>query len=138
MVRDIMKDPVFLSIKSADATRADLPAAMDLLETLNAHRHECIGMAANMIGVSKRIIVYVDQQNGQAQLMLNPVITAKSKPYDTEEGCLSLPGVRPTTRYEKISVEYFDLSFRKHKGSFTGLTAQIIQHEIDMTNGILI
>jgi peptide deformylase len=138
MVREIMKDPLFLSVKSADATRADIPAAMDLLETLNAHRHECIGMAANMIGVSKRIIVYVDQISGQPQLMLNPVITAKSKPYDTEEGCLSLPGVRPTVRYEKITVEYFDLAFKKHKGTFTGLTAQIIQHEIDMTNGILI
>jgi len=129
---------MFLSIKSTDAVKADLPVAMDLLDTLNAHRHECVGMAANMIGVSKRIIVFVDEQSGQPRLMLNPAIVSKSKPYDTEEVCLSLPGVRPTTRYEKIAVEYFDLSFRKHKGTYTGFTAQIIQHEIDMTNGILI
>jgi len=129
---------MFLSIKSMDAIKADLPVAMDLLDTLNAHRHECVGMAANMISVSKRIIVFMDEQSGQPQLMLNPQIVSKSKPYDTEEGCLSLPGVRPTTRYEKIVVEYFDLSFRKHKGTYTGVTAQIIQHEIDMTNGILI
>ena len=138
MVRDIMKDPMFLSIKSSDAVKADLPVAMDLLDTLNAHRHECVGMAANMIGVSKRIIVFVDERGDQPQLMLNPSIVSKSKPYETEEGCLSLPGVRPTTRYEKIAVEYYDLSFRKHKGTYTGFTAQIIQHEIDMTNGILI
>ena len=138
MIREIMKDPLFLSVKSTDAGRADIQTAMDLLETLNAHRHECIGMAANMIGVSKRIIVYVDQNSGMPQLMLNPVITAKSKPYQTEEGCLSLPGVRPATRFEKITVEYQDLSLRKHKSTFTGLTAQIIQHEVDMTNGILI
>ncbi len=138
MIREIMKDPLFLSVKSTDAGMADIQTAMDLLETLNAHRHECIGMAANMIGVSKRIIVYVDQNSGMPQLMLNPVITAKSKPYQTEEGCLSLPGVRPATRFEKITVEYQDLSLRKHKGTFTGLTAQIIQHEVDMTNGILI
>ena len=102
------------------------------------HRHECVGMAANMIGVSRRIIVFVDEQSGQPQLMLNPVITTRSKPYDTEEGCLSLPGVRPAKRFGKISVEYFDMGFRKHKGTYTGFTAQIIQHEIDMTNGILI
>ena len=138
MIREIMKDPLFLSVRSTDATKADIPAAMDLLDTLNAHRHECVGMAANMIGVSKRIIVFVDELSGQPQLMLNPAITAKSKPYETEEGCLSLPGVRPATRYGKITVEYFDLSFRKHKGTYTGFTAQIIQHEIDMTNGILI
>lgn len=138
MVKDICRNPMFLSIKSTDAVKADLPVAMDLLDTLNAHRHECVGMAANMIGVSKRIIVFVDEQSGQPRLMLNPAIVSKSKPYDTEEVCLSLPGVRPTTRYEKIAVEYFDLSFRKHKGTYTGFTAQIIQHEIDMTNGILI
>ena len=138
MVRDIMKDPMFLSIRSTDATKADIPAAIDLLDTLNAHRHECVGMAANMIGISKRIIVYVDEQSGQPQLMLNPSIVSRSNPYEAEEGCLSLPGVRPATRYEKISVEYYDLSFRKHKGTYTSFTAQIIQHEIDMTNGILI
>ncbi len=138
MVREIMRDPLFLLVRSTDATKADIPVAMDLLDTLNAHRHECVGMAANMIGVSKRIIVFVDGSGGQPQLMLNAAITAKSKPYETEEGCLSLPGVRPATRYEKIVVEYFDLGFRKHKGTYTGFTAQIIQHEIDMTNGILI
>ena len=129
---------MFLSIKSTDAVKADLPVAMDLLDTLNAHRHECVGMAANMIGVNKRIIVFVDEQSEQPQLMLNPQIVSKSKPYNTEEGCLSLSGVRKATRYEKIVVEYFDLSFRKHKGTYIGFTAQIIQHEIDMTNGILI
>ena len=138
MIKPICKDPMFLAIKSSDAGKADIPAAMDLLETLNAHRHECIGMAANMIGVSKRIIVYVDRQSGQPQLMLNPAIVSRSGPYETEEGCLSLPGERKTTRYKKITVEYFDLGFHKRKGTFEGLTAQIIQHEIDMTNGILI
>ena len=138
MIREIVKDQLFLSIKSSDAGPGDLPAAMDLLDTLNAHRRECIGMAANMIGVSKRIIVYVDEKSGLPQLMLNPAIVSGSKPYETEEGCLSLPGVRKTQRFDKISVEYFDLGFKKHKGTFTGLTAQVIQHEIDMTNGILI
>ena len=138
MVRDIVKDPLFLSIKSTDAGREDIKTAIDLLDTLNAHRHECVGMAANMIGVSKRIIVFVDEQSGQPQLMFNPVIVSKSQPYETEEGCLSLPGVRPATRYEKISVEYLDMGLRRHKGTYTGFTAQIIQHEIDMTNGILI
>ncbi len=138
MIKPIVKDPLFLSIKSTDAVKSDIPAAMDLLDTLNAHRHECVGMAANMIGVSRRIIVFVEEQSGQPQLMLNPVIVSKSKPYQTEEGCLSLPGTRPAERFEKIVVEYFDLGFRKHRGTYTGFTAQIIQHEIDMTNGILI
>ena len=138
MIKPIVKDPLFLSIKSTDAVKSDIPAAMDLLDTLNAHRHECVGMAANMIGVSRRIIVFVEEQSGQPQLMLNPVIVSKAKPYRTEEGCLSLPGTRPAERSEKIVVEYFDLGFRKHRGTYTGFTAQIIQHEIDMTNGILI
>ena len=133
-----MKDPLFLSKKSEAATIEDLPIAMDLLDTLAAHRHECVGMAANMIGVHKRIIVFTDESDGQNKSMFNPVITAKSGEYEAEEGCLSLPGTRKTRRFNKITVEYLDLNFRKKTGKYTGFTAQIIQHEIDMTNGILI
>lgn len=138
MIKPIMKDPLFLSKKSEAATIEDLPIAMDLLDTLAAHRHECVGMAANMIGVHKRIIVFTDESDGQNKSMFNPVITAKSGEYEAEEGCLSLPGTRKTRRFNKITVEYFDLNFRKKTGKYTGFTAQIIQHEIDMTNGILI
>lgn len=137
MVRPIMRDMMFLSRKSTPATKADLPVAQDLADTLRAHSHECVGMAANMIGVSKRIIVV---SVGVANVvMINPVITAHSKEqYETEEGCLSLTGVRKTKRYESVTVEYCDMQMIKRKGTFTGFTAQIIQHEIDHCNGIII
>ena len=136
MVRDIMKDPIFLGRKSLPATKEDIGVARDLLETLIAHSEGCVGMAANMIGVSKRIIAVNDE--GSYLLMLNPVILKFSGPYDTEEGCLSLSGVRPTRRYKSIKVQYETVNFEKRIKTFTDYTAQIIQHEIDHCNGILI
>ena len=136
MIRPIMKDPLFLAVPSQRATAADKQIAMDLLDTLRANLDGCVGMAANMIGVHKRIIAV---HTGIAQIaMLNPKIVSKNGPYETEEGCLSLPGVRKTKRYEKIEVEYQDLSMKKQRRSFSGFTAQIIQHEIDHCDGILI
>ena len=136
MIREIMKDPVFLAQKSVPAVESDLSVAQDLLETLEAHKAGCVGMAANMIGVSKRIIAFDD--NGTYMVMMNPVITEKAGPYDTEEGCLSLSGVRATLRYEKIKVSYQNLKMQKKTRTFHGWTAQIIQHEVDHCNGILI
>ena len=136
MVREIMKDPIFLGQKSRPATAEDLPIARDLLDTLAAHRDGCVGMAANMIGVHKRIIAV---HTGIAQIaMLNPKIVSKNGAYETEEGCLSLPGVRKTKRYQTIEVEYQDLNMKKQRRTFAGFTAQIIQHEIDHCDGILI
>ncbi|MBR5491460.1 MAG: peptide deformylase [Oscillospiraceae bacterium] len=136
MVREIMKDPIFLAQKSQKARAEDLPVAQDLLETLIAHADGCVGMAANMIGVNKCIIAFNDE--GSYTLMLNPVIKKFSGAYETEEGCLSLPGVRPCRRYKTIKVEYETLKLEKRIKTYTGYTAQIIQHEIDHTNGILI
>ena len=136
MERTICKDMLLLSRPSKDADISDLPTAMDLMDTLKSHRASFVGMAANMIGVLKRIIVF---STGPAVFcMMNPVITARSGPYETEEGCLSLSGTRKTTRYKNITVSYQDLSFHKKQQKFTGYTAQIIQHEIDHTNGIVI
>ena len=136
MVREIMKDPIFLSLKSAPATKDDLNVGRDLLDTLAAHREGCVGMAANMIGVSKRIIVFDNE--GADMLMFNPEIVKCSGPYRTEEGCLSLSGVRSTVRYRSIKVRYQNEEFAVRLKTFTGWTAQIIQHEIDHCNGILI
>ncbi|MBR6525080.1 MAG: peptide deformylase [Clostridia bacterium] len=136
MIREIVHDPVFLAIPSVQADEKDLPIAQDLLDTLNYHRAGCVGMAANMIGVSKRIIVFDDY--GTGMVMLNPVITEKTGPYETEEGCLSLSGVRKTLRYEKIKVSYQNLKLQKKTRTFHGWTAQIIQHEVDHCDGILI
>lgn len=137
MIRQLVHDPIFLAMKSAPATKDDLPAAKDLLDTLIAHREDCVGMAANMIGVSKRIIVF--NNNGMFMTMLNPEITAKSGPYDTEEGCLSLlGGPRPAKRFRRITVQYQSQDMQWRTGSFDGWTAQIIQHEIDHCNGVLI
>ena len=136
MVRPINHDPVSLSRKSAPATRGDLPVAEDLLDTLRANADRCVGMAANMIGVHKHIIAVTV---GFLQMvMLNPVITAKSGPYEAEEGCLSLPGVRKTRRFETITLTYQDRNFQTHTQTFTGFAAQIIQHEVDHCDGILI
>ena len=136
MVREICKDMLFLARKSEPATPDDLPVAADLLETLEAHADGCVGMAANMIGILKRIIV-VDCE-GEALLMYNPVIESSSNPYGTEEGCLSLEGLRPATRYRNITVLYEDENFSPRKRSFSGYTAQIIQHEIDHCDGVVI
>lgn len=136
MVREIMKDPVFLAQPSVAATREDADVAKDLLDTLTAHADGCVGMAANMIGVLKNIIVICD---GNKQVVLvNPKITMKLRPYPAEEGCLSLPGIKKTIRYEEIIVEYQDADFKPKKKKYTGWTAQIIQHEVDHCNGILI
>lgn len=136
MIRPVMKDQFFLSQKSQPATREDLPVAQDLLDTLTAHSHECVGMAANMIGVLKRIIVF--DNNGTYTIMLNPEILSKSGSFETMEGCLSLSGQRPTTRYQTIKVRYQDVNLRPRVATYTGFPAQIIQHEIDHCDGILI
>lgn len=136
MIKPIVKDMFFLRQVSEPATPADRAVAQDLLDTLKANRAGCVGLAANMIGVKKCIIAvslgFLDVA------MFNPVITAKSGPYDTEEGCLSLPGVRRCKRFRKITVEYYDMNFAKQTGTFEDFPAQIIQHEIDHCNGVLI
>lgn len=136
MVKEIMKDPIFLSLKSSPATIEDLPVAQDLLDTLAAHRDGCVGMAANMIGVRKCIIIF--DNDGTDMVMFNPEIVKCSEPYQTEEGCLSLSGIRQTKRYRSIKVRYQNADFAVRIKTFTGRTAQIIQHEIDHCNGILI
>lgn len=136
MVRPIMKDVLFLGQKSETATKADLSVAQDLMDTLASHKDECVGMAANMIGVKKNIIVVnVGFFNVP---MINPVILKKEEPFEAEEGCLSLVGSRKTTRYKKITVEYCDIEMKKHVQEFTDWTAQIIQHECDHLQGIII
>ena len=136
MVKEIIKDPLFLAQKSLPATEDDKQVVEDLLDTLRANLDRCVGMAANMIGVKKCIIVVAA---GPFQFaMINPVITAKRKPFQTEEGCLSLQGKRPCTRYEEIEVDYLDQNFAKQHGKYVGWTAQIIQHEVDHCNGIVI
>ena len=136
MIRPIMHDPLFLSQPSQPATKVDLPTLTDLVDTLLCHRKECVGMAANMIGVHKRIIAFDDA--GMIKTMLNPEIVEKSGEYEAEEGCLSLFGVRKTKRYEKITVRFDNALGQKQVMAFFGWTAQIIQHEIDHCNGILI
>ena len=137
MVRELMHDPIFLAQKSAPATVEDLPVARDLLDTLTFHKEGCVGMAANMIGVTKRIIVF--DCEGSYMTMLNPEILKASGEYETEEGCLSLLGSpRKTKRFRKIKVKYQNLQMQVRMKTFEGWTAQIIQHEIDHCNGILI
>lgn len=136
MVREIVKDRILLARKALLATEEDLPIAEDLLDTLRAHREECVGMAANMIGANKRIIVFADGDKMTA--LLNPVILEKSEPYEAEEGCLSLPGTRKTLRFGKITVGYQNKRMEQKRRTFTGFPAEIIQHEIDHCEGILI
>lgn len=136
MVREIVHDMLFLARKAEPATKDDMPIARDLMDTLAAHREGCVGMAANMIGFNKNIIIV--SMGFFDMVMFNPVITNKSGPYETEEGCLSLTGQRKTTRYENIEVEFTDMSWKKQKMSYSGWIAEIIQHEIDHTNGIII
>ena len=136
MVRSIIHDPFFLAQKSEVATEADRQVAEDLLDTLRANLDRCVGMAANMIGVKKAVIVVAA---GPIQfVMINPVITKKKGAYQTEEGCLSLEGVRPCTRYHEIEVDYQDQNFQKQHGKYSGWIAQIIQHEMDHVQGIVI
>ena len=137
MVKELVHDPIFLGQKSETATADDLEVSQDLLDTLTAHKETCVGMAANMIGVKKRIICFDD--NGTYKTMFNPEIIKKSEPYETEESCLSLLGEpRKTKRYKKIKVQYQTLDFKVRTKTYEGWTAQIIQHEIDHCNGILI
>ena len=136
MIKPICKDTIILSQKSVPATKADMQVVDDLLDTLKANADRCVSMAANMIGVTKRIIV--SSIGPMIIPMINPVITKRSGPYETEEGCLSLDGVRKTIRYQSIEVEFFDKNFIKKKQSFTGFSAQIIQHEVDHCDGVLI
>lgn len=136
MIQPIMKDEFFLRQPSEPATPADRQVVNDLLDTLAAHQSECVGMAANMIGVKKNIIaVNIGAIN---VAMLNPKIVRRSGSYQTEEGCLSLTGTRKTTRYKTIEIQWKDLDFKTHRGTFTGFTAQIIQHECDHLQGIII
>lgn len=136
MIKPIIKDPIFLSQPSSSATPEDAPVIQDLLDTLAANADHCVGMAGNMIGVKKNIIVV---STGFLPLvMVNPKILKKSQPYEIEEGCLSLVGVRKTTRYQNIEVEYLDRNFKKQRQKYSGWIAQIIQHEIDHCNGIII
>ena len=136
MVRDIMRDETFLAQKAEPATADDLSVAQDLLDTLTANQSRCVGMAANMIGVNKRIIVFDNE--GEYMVMFNPEIVKKSGLYQAEEGCLSLPGVRPTRRWKSIKVKYQNERFQERFKTFTGWTAQIIQHEVDHCDGIVI
>lgn len=136
MIKEVIHNPFLLSQKSEQATKADLPVAKDLLDTLIANKNACVGMAANMIGIKKRIIVF--DNNGIYMTMFNPEIISQSGEYETEEGCLSLSGVRSTKRYESITVKYQNTALKYCQHTFTGWTAQIIQHEIDHCNGILI
>lgn len=136
MIRDICKDQAFLAQKAEPASPEDLPVAADLLETLEVHRDGCVGMAANMIGVNKRIIAF--DNDGAYLVMLNPVIIRQSEPYEAEEGCLSLNGTRKTKRFRSIKVQWQNEMLQTRLKTFTGWTAEIIQHEIDHCEGILI
>ena len=136
MIKPIFRDVFFLSQKSEPATKQDLSVGQDLQDTLKANQERCVGMAANMIGVKKKIIIV--NAGIMNIVMYNPVILKKDTPYETEEGCLSLEGTRKTTRYQNIEVEFFDSSWKKHQQKYSGWTAQIIQHEIDHLSGIII
>ena len=137
MIKELMHDPIFLSLKSEIATKEDLQVAQDLLDTLVAHKDGCVGMAANMIGVRKRIIIF--DNDGTYMTMFNPEIIKKSESYETEEGCLSLlGGPRQCKRYKNIKVKWQTAEMQTRIKTFTGFTAQIIQHEIDHCNGVLI
>ena len=141
MIKELMHDPIFLAGKSEIAAKEDLQVAEDLLETLIAHKESCVGMAANMIGVRKRIIAFLDE-SGRAPIytvMLNPEIIQKDGAYDTEEGCLSLlGGPRSCRRYKRIKVRYQTVELQTRIKTYTGFTAQIIQHEVDHCDGVLI
>lgn len=137
MVKELVHDPILLAMKSETAAKDDLQTVQDLADTLSAHKDSCVGMAANMIGVHKRIIVF--DNGGEYMTMLNPEILKRSEPYETEEGCLSLlGGPRKCKRYKSVKVKWQTVGFQTRIKTFTGFTAQIIQHEIDHCDGILI
>lgn len=137
MIKELIHDPILLARKSETATKEDLQVAQDLLDTLTAHKDGCVGMAANMIGVQKRIIAF--DNDGTYMVMFNPEIIKKSGPYDAEEGCLSLlGGPRKCKRYKSIKVQWQTAEFQTRIKTFTGFSAQIIQHEVDHCDGVLI
>ena len=136
MVKQIVRDILFLGQKSEPATKADLQVGRDLQDTLRANRERCVGMAANMIGVKKNIIIV--SMGFLDVVMFNPVIVSKRGPYETEEGCLSLDGVRKTTRYQNMEVEYYDFDWKRQRQKLSGWTAQICQHEMDHLEGKII
>ncbi len=136
MIRPVIRDVMFLARKSGPADRGDTAAAQDLADTLQANRDRCAGMAANMIGVTRRIIAV--NAGLACIIMFNPVIRQHDMPYDTMEGCLSLDGMRPARRYKNIEVEYYDSQWQRRRQKFSGYAAQVIQHEIDHLNGIII
>ena len=136
MIQEICKDEIFLAQKAEPATPDDLPVAQDLIDTLTAHKDGCVGMAANMIGVCKRIIAFDNE--GTYMVMFNPVIIRQSGPYEAQEGCLSLTGVRKTKRFQTVKVQWQNEQFQTRLKTFTGWTAEIIQHEIDHCEGIVI
>lgn len=136
MKQEIVRDTFFLQRKSDEATKEDLGVAIDLMDTLRANQSRCVGMAANMIGKSKNIIAFFDGKT--IVVMLNPVITKQKGSFSCEEGCLSLDGVRTVQRYREISVTYQDMEMKKHTRKYSGFSAQIIQHEVDHLNGVLI
>ncbi len=136
MIREIVRDPIFLSQKSTEATAEDVPIALDLIDTLQANLDRCVGMAANMIGERKRIIVMA--RGPLVTAMLNPKILSASGEYETEEGCLSLQGTRKTKRYRIIRLSWQDMRMKEHTDTLDGFPAQIVQHEIDHCDGVLI
>lgn len=136
MVCNIVHSPIMLHMPSAPATPDDIPLAQDLADTLAAHADECVGLAANMVGIRKRIIAI--DENGRTLVMFNPEILERANPYDTEESCLSLDGARPCTRYRRIKVTWLDAAWHTRTQMFRGFTAQIIQHECDHCEGIVI
>lgn len=136
MIKEIVKDTFILSRPSTPATREDLQTAKDLIDTLEAHKDVCAGMAANMIGVNKRIIIF--QEDGKFTVMMNPELMKTTGKYHTSEGCLSLDGTRETDRYESIKVRYYDMDLKVKIKTYKGFTAQVIQHEMDHLGGILI
>ena len=138
MIRPIVHSRIVLQRPAEPAVSADAQLGQDLLDTLAAHADECVGMAANMVGVSKAVIVFHDEARGQAVLMFTPQITRKTGPYEAVEGCLSLPGQRTVTRYRRITVEYDDEGFCHRTARYEGYIAQIIQHEVDHCAGVLI
>lgn len=136
MIREIVREISFLSLPATDATAEDLPIMQDLFDTLAAHKNECVGMAANMIGKNKKIIIF--NNNGAPMSVFNPQIVKKSDPYETVESCLSLEGSRRVTRYKTIKLIYQTADMKTRQKTFTGYTAQIIQHEVDHLKGIII
>lgn len=136
MVKPVVHDSIFLSIPSKPAVRDDMSVGQDLMDTLLAHRQHCAGMAANMIGVSKNIIVF--EENGTPRIMYNPVLIQKAGEYETEEGCLSLTGERRTKRFFSVTVRYTDVNWKEQTKRYSGFIAQVIQHEMDHLKGILI